>query len=464
MESKLKTKPGSNNKIKVQQKKAQGKSVTHSGKQGDAILVKRAFDNSDFWVKTVDFSKRKRKPKRKKATKKSHMRGIVLPNIKQHEGRVMPGGRDLSFTADDGTNSHTTSDGGGSKISNVNVHLFLWGSAWLSPSNNPTTSSVINAVDSILTGPYFNALNQYGVGSGTLADAWIITSPNPNNPFSEDDVSDMVWNLIDAGYFPEPDDAGGRNEFFAFIMPPGVNPNRTDGTIGEHSYAGDYDFPFDYDKAWYCWVTNNGTLDSVTKILSHELVEACTDPEGDGWQVDPRSGSSWNEIGDICQNSSGRVNGVMVQAYWSQRDRACIIPTPSTNTQPPEYRRKITVNASFHTVDPGVFSDDVGDFSQTKSVVVDSNNHTAQIVITSPVVGGESSANLILNITWNNDLSVSVNYSSALFDDSDVDTSGSWSFTLARDTWQSWWINHHSGDWIEADSCHIDFDIHNDQL
>ena len=447
----------------LQKKKSQPKSVTRSGKQGDAILIKRTFDNSDFWVRTLDLSKRKRKPRRKKDVKSNHVSGIVTAAVKKHEPRMSPGGRDMVFTADDGSNSHTTSDGGGSKISNINVHLFLWGSAWLSPGNNPNASSVINAVDSILSGPYFNALNQYGVGSGLLADSWIITSPDPNNPFSDGDVKDMVWNLIDAGYFPEPDDAGGANEFFAFVMPPGVNTNQA-GVNGEHMYAWDYDFPFDIDKAWCCWVMNDGTLDTVTTILSHELVEACTDPEGDGWQVDPRSGDSWNEIGDICQNSTGRVNGVMVQAYWSQRDNACIIPSPGNNTQPPEFRRRITINASFHTVDPGVFSDDVGDFSQTKSIVLDSNNTTGQVVFVSPVVGGESSANLIFSLTWNNDLSITVNYSSALFDDSDTDTSGAWNFNLGRDTWQSWWINHHSGDWIEADSCHIDFDIHNDQF
>ena len=444
-----------------------GKSVSLVGKQADTILIKRTSDNSDFLIKTIDFSQRKRKPTMKKEKTGKTGAGIVMPFAepkKATNGKSsQPGGADLSFVPDDGNNAKTVSDGGGPKITNVNVHLLLWGSQWLQPTNNPNAGSVVNAIDSILTGPHMNKLSQYGVGSGTLADAFIITSPNPNSPFSDGNVGDMVWNLIDAGFFPEPDEAGGRGELFAFIMPPGVNSNRNDGTVGEHTTAGDYDFPFDFDTAWYCWVTNNGTLDSITKIFSHELVEAVSDPQGDGIQVNPRNNSSWREIGDICQNSSGRINGVLVQSYWSQQDLACIIPTIPTTNVPPESKRKITVNVTFHITDPGVFHDDTGTSSFTRSVVVTQNNPTSQIVITSPVVGGESSANLILNLTWHNDYSVSVNFTSALFDGADVDTSTGNNFTLSRDTWQSWWINHHSGDWIEADSCHIDFDIHNDQ-
>lgn len=451
---------------KTKGKRTHAKSISHVGKQGDSFLIKRAFDNSDFWIKIVDFSTKKRKPKMKKGGIKKKESGVVpiqeLDLSLSLKKTVIASGDTSYHGPGDAPSTDTISDNGGPKITNVNVHLLLWGSAWLQITTNPSAGSVVNSIDSILTGPYLNSLSQYGVGRGQLVDAFIITSPNPNNPFSEGDVSDMVWNLIDAGYFPEPDDAGGRNELFAFIMPPNVNYNKTNA-IGSHSYANDYDFPFDFDKAWYCWVMNNGTIDFVTRVFSHELAEACTDPEGSAVQVNPRNSSSWNEIGDVCQ-STDLLNGVRVQSYWSQRDRACIIPTIPSNPEPPEFFRKIVVNAHFHVVDPVLIgSDNVGDFTLSKSAVVDLNSPSTQIIVTSPVVGGESSADLIFNVTWNNDLSVSVNFNSTLYDGSDVDTSTGNNFNLARDTWQSWWVNHHSGDWIEADSCHIDFDIHNIQ-
>ncbi len=447
--------------MKNKKDKPAQQTVSNTGKQADAIVIRRSLDDSDFLLKIVDFENRTRKPKKKKTAAGTQPgKGIVLNADPAKQNT--PGGNDLSFTADDGKKNHTVSDGGGKKITNVNIHLLFWGSQWLKASNSPSAGSVVNAVDSILSGPYFNGLSQYGVGSGQVADAFIITSPNPNNPFSDGDVSDMVWNLIDAGFFPEPDDAGGRNEFFAFIMPPGVNTSDTGGVIGNHYMAHDYDFPFDWDTAWCCWVMNNGTLDFVTKIFSHELVEACTDPEGDAIQVNPRNSSSWNEIGDICQNSSGFVNGVFVQSYWSQKDKACIIPTNPSNPIPAGSKRKITVNSHFHILDPGVFSDDSGNFNISKSIIVDPNHTTGQIVITSPVVGGESSADLILNITWKPDFSVAISFTSTLYDGSDVDSSTGNSFNLPKNTWQGWWVNHQSGDWIYADTCHIDFDVHND--
>jgi hypothetical protein len=48
-----------------------------------------------------------------------------------------------------------------------------------------------------------------------------------------------------------------------------------------------------------------------------------TDPNGYGWQVYPRNASSWN---DICNNEAQsygyRINGYLVQSFWSQSDGA----------------------------------------------------------------------------------------------------------------------------------------------
>jgi hypothetical protein len=218
--------------------------------------------------------------------------------------------------------STTTSSGGGTVISNVSLQLLFWGSAWNS-SPSPSIGQVIHAVNSILHGPYMSGLAQYGVSGGNLSGAWIVTGREPNNPFSTDDVHGIISDLIDQGSFPEPDDPGGRN-LYMFVLPANVHSTDTKHT-GLHTYDTDYDFPFDVDKAWFGWVTHNGTLDSLTPIFSHELVEACTDPEGDGIQVNPRNDSDWNEIGDVCC-SNARVNGVLVQSYWSDQDLACIVP------------------------------------------------------------------------------------------------------------------------------------------
>ena len=238
--------------------------------------------------------------------------------------RPGPGGADLFFFSGcDAAKNTSISNGGGAIINSVSLQLLFWGSSWTG-TPSPGVSNVISAVDSILEGPYMKSLRQYGVGHGSLTGAWIITSPDPPNPFSDDDAHGIISGLIDQGTFPEPDEPGGRN-LYMLILPANVNSNQS-GVIGEHLYDWDYDFPFDFDKAWFGWVTHDGTLDSLTATFSHELAEACSDPEGDGIQVNPTSSTNWNEICDVCC-STARLEGILVQSYWSDRDKACVIPT-----------------------------------------------------------------------------------------------------------------------------------------
>jgi len=265
----------------------------------------------------------------KRSTRRSLVKGrgvVPLPTGigTATDGQVAPGSGNLVFHSPcDAPASTTTSNDGGAIIADVSLQLLFWGSSWNS-NPSPSIGEVVNAVNSILQGPYLSGLGQYGVGGGSLKGAWIVTGREPNNPFSDDDVHSIISDLIDQGSFPEPDDPGGRN-LYMFILPANVHSNNPKHT-GEHMYDTDFDLPFDIDKTWFGWVTHNGTLDSLTPIFSHELVEACTDPEGDAVQVNPRNDSDWHEIGDVCC-SNARVNGVLVQSYWSDQDLACIIPT-----------------------------------------------------------------------------------------------------------------------------------------
>jgi hypothetical protein len=253
-----------------------------------------------------------------------HLEVLTAPTVDGQQAGVaapMPTG---GVDAGADVSSATVADGGGTVLTSVHVQLIFWGSAWLNSSTRPSFSEITGAVSSILTGPYMTKLSQYrGVGRGVLRGTTCVTNSNPPNPFTDQNVKDFVSNLIDGGTLPEPDDEGIQL-LYCVVMPPMVNfSNRN--VIGEHTYDTDYDFPFDFDKMWIAWVTNNGTLDGVTTIFSHELAEACTDPEGDAFQVQPTNPTNWNEIADIC-TSTRRVNGLMVQSYWSRSDNACVIP------------------------------------------------------------------------------------------------------------------------------------------
>jgi hypothetical protein len=84
-------------------------------------------------------------------------------------------------------------------------------------------------------------------------------------------------------------------------------------------------------QAYYAWISDDGnglaeaSSNGVVNTFSHELAEACSDPQGNAIIVNGNQ-----EIGDICNSEYAivQMNGVTcnVQCYWSAADNACIIP------------------------------------------------------------------------------------------------------------------------------------------
>jgi hypothetical protein len=111
----------------------------------------------------------------------------------------------------------------------------------------------------------------------------VISTSNPPNPFTDTDVANFITGLLNAGSLQEPDE--NSQILYCVIIPVGVN-NATTTFIGEHSFFSyqDEEDPSRFDKAHFAWITNSGSLDDLTTIFSHELVESCTDPEGSGIQ------------------------------------------------------------------------------------------------------------------------------------------------------------------------------------
>jgi len=224
----------------------------------------------------------------------------------------------------------TFTDHGGKKLDHIQVQLIFWGAAWEAVSPPvPTVAEVNAAVDRILQSTYLSALAQYGVGSGTRLASLVASTSNPPNAFTDTDVVNFLLTLLNTDQLLEPEENG--QVLYCVVMPVGVSSAST-SFIGEHSFFSytDEEDPSRFDNAHFAWITNAGSLDSLTTIFSHELVESCTDPEGTGilGVAGTCSQSGWCEIGDVC-SSTGKVNGVTVQSYWSQIDEACIIPTDS---------------------------------------------------------------------------------------------------------------------------------------
>lgn len=235
------------------------------------------------------------------------------------------------FVSGDATATDSVSDNGGPRVVDTALVPIFFGLAWSAAV--PTIANVMDAIGRILASPYLSQMDQYGFNSLTLSQP-VQAVRNPSMPtYKDGDAGDLVWRLIDSNVFPEPDD-GGRNVYMVFY-PPGTTIDSAD-RCGAHSVYSDYDFPFDIDYAWVGYAefnqSNGKPLDNMTKTFSHELIEIISDPEPDsdndeGWQMD-RTINLGTEIGDACNNTADRVNGILVNAYWSERHKACIIPKP----------------------------------------------------------------------------------------------------------------------------------------
>ena len=214
----------------------------------------------------------------------------------------------------------TIENRGGAIGTGIPVQLIFWGSAWNQPSTSPGVTAIVGAVQSILSGPWFSGLRQYGIRRCNFGGSMVVTAPGPPGTYKDDDIQNLIWDLIDGNTFPEPDEPGGRNLYMVF-MPPGTiyGPG---GIRGKHLVASDTDLPADVDHAWVGFVVASTSLSAITSAFSHELAEMCTDPESDAWVV-----SGNQEIGDVCNIVDGQLNGVNVESYWSAADNACLIPT-----------------------------------------------------------------------------------------------------------------------------------------
>jgi hypothetical protein len=214
-------------------------------------------------------------------------------------------------------------DKGGLVLRTERLYLIYWGKAWTQPDTSaPTAEQITNAARVMLASTYMTGLAEYrGIGRGALRGSKVLSSSDPQTGFSDRDVRQFVRDQISAGTIPAPD--ADNQTLYGVVMPPGVKPEYA-AWEGEHNTDGG-----DSHGLHYAWFANSGNLDRLTAIMSHEIVEAATDPEGSGFLGVPGTCSQegWCEIADIC-GSTGVVDGVTVSSYWSDEAGDCIVPAP----------------------------------------------------------------------------------------------------------------------------------------
>jgi hypothetical protein len=219
------------------------------------------------------------------------------------------------------------------------LQLVFWGDWWNGPDGSQRRSLLEERTKALVQSVYFSELAQYGVAHAPVwRGSTTVTRPAPPASVSNyNDITykvlDLIGALIDDDVFPDPDD--GARILFLVAMPDGFTiADRS--ALGAHWKDYDNDFPWlDADHYWAGWAnplpidpTPSATDQSAMSVLSHETVEMMTDPEGTGWHTE--STAAANEISDAGFSPTAAqtafVNGVHVQAYWSNRHGATVIP------------------------------------------------------------------------------------------------------------------------------------------
>jgi hypothetical protein len=204
------------------------------------------------------------------------------------------------------------------------LYLIYWGAAWQA-APTPTAAQVTGAVRTLLASAYLTGLTQYrGSGHGVLRGSTLVASSDPPAGFTDDQVAEFVDDQITAGTVPGPD--ADNQTVYGVLMPTGVTPESPGRAV--HTY-----YKRSGQRIHYAWFANAGDLAGITGIVSHELVETATNPEGKGFLgVKGTCGdrSNWCEVADVCESAWSTVDGVTVQGYWSNRDNDCIVPNSVT--------------------------------------------------------------------------------------------------------------------------------------
>ena len=205
----------------------------------------------------------------------------------------------------------------GNVLQSPNVAFIFAGGSWNSTNEQP----LLSAAQSILSGPYLSGLKQYGSdGIAQFAGSPSTTSSAPALKLdgSLADAQNLATFINTAVGNPNP------STIYVVVDSPGSS-STVNGFNASGTFAGT-----NVRHAIYLQTTNayGGLQDRFTALFSHELAEAMAP----GVAVnDPGNFRGGNQIADNEPELGGhaytyRLNGNLVQAYWSQADGGFIVP------------------------------------------------------------------------------------------------------------------------------------------
>lgn len=226
----------------------------------------------------------------------------------------------------------TLTNYGGPVLKNVKVYPINWGSA-------PRCSSNIDSGYTALVSSsiYTSLLPQYGgIGVGSNHATYTDTAASTATSLTDAQIRTELTRLINAGAVPRPD----ANTYYPIHFPSGRKITGSDGSqscVQFCAYHGTYVLngvnvnygiiPDVGDSGCAGGCGASTQCNNTTSVMSHELVEATTDPAvGLATVYGPPLAwynRTYGEIGDICNAQQATVGAYVVQKEWSNKSNSC---------------------------------------------------------------------------------------------------------------------------------------------
>ena len=213
----------------------------------------------------------------------------------------------------------------GPVLMNGKVQLIFWGD-WDDPALNPSKERIENAAKNILNSDYFSKLHQYrNIQKPTYFGSVMNKKTNLPHKIEDSDMEKSISACIDDGSVPDFSTFADGQIMYMLIPIP---KHRVD----EEGYAYHYNFKYKENKdgvyaIYYGYKDEERTIEKLSIALAHEIAEMCTNPIDKHEAFEGSDDDKENEIADYCEDKgSGLVNGEIVEGYWSNRDKACVIP------------------------------------------------------------------------------------------------------------------------------------------
>ena len=248
------------------------------------------------------------------------------------------GGADITVIPGTDTNF---SANGGVVMYNPRVFAIYWGRDYGTPTTgmNSTAQFLDSYFASVVNSSYIDPLAQYNVNRGTfLGSTWTDHDPGTPQTQSESDIATRLTNWLDAGMSPEVPVQDEHDLLFVIFAPTEVtltyngypqNSPPPNGFCGYH-HADFYHKSSIFGQSNLFWAIVTPT--AGTEVVSHELVEAFTDRDGNGWH------SSNAEIGDACSAcgiGTLTFKGFQVASYWLVNQDRCLQQADLSPPPPP---------------------------------------------------------------------------------------------------------------------------------